>query len=36
MEGFNSITNAMAEMEGKIDKLWNIVNNPIKNIFNLS
>ncbi|MFK5968924.1 MAG: hypothetical protein QM487_02230 [Candidatus Marithrix sp.] len=22
MEGFKSITDAMAEMEGKIDKLW--------------
>jgi predicted transposase YbfD/YdcC len=33
MEGFNSITNAMVEMEGKIGKLWDIVNNPIKNIF---
>jgi len=32
MEGFKSITNAMAEMEGKIGKLWDIVNNPIKNI----
>jgi len=32
MEGFNSITNAM--MEGKIGKLWDIVN--IKNIFNFS
>jgi len=31
MEGFNSITNAIAEMEGK---LWDIVNSPIKNIFN--
>ncbi len=32
MEGFNSITNAMAE--GKIGKLWDVVN--IKNIFNFS
>jgi len=34
MEGFNSITNAMADMEGKIGKLWDVVN--IKNIFNFS
>ena len=31
MEGFNSITGAM---EGKIDKLWNIVNSTVQNIFN--
>jgi len=36
MEGFNSITNAMAEMEGKIGKLWDIVTEPIKNTFNFS
>jgi len=30
MEGFYSITQAMAEMEGKIAQLWNMVTNPIK------
>ena len=36
MEGFYSITQAMAEIKGKIAQLWNRVINPIKNFLSFN
>ena len=30
MAGFDSLTQAMAEIEGKIGQLWNMINEPLK------